>query len=221
MSWCCVKESNKSSKRPCSWGREWEGYICREGWSRRWERGWGERAQRRRWWRMSCWERRKRGGGGWGGEQEECTMWNHRQSWLWLAQQANLEKDFYFSIFSISLLGTAGNPEIDDYVYSVNCTWLGHRFKLQSILHYLGLHTKTLILRWSKTLCTFYVLLQSNIREDGSQKALEISTKFANGKDFQPSLQHFQVLSGTCGEMRFGGNFVESQKFVKLRVSAN
>ena len=27
-----------------------------------------------------------------------------------------------FFLFSFSLRGTAGNPEIDDYVYSVNCT---------------------------------------------------------------------------------------------------
>ena len=27
-----------------------------------------------------------------------------------------------FSFFSFSPRGTAGNPEIDDYVYSVNCT---------------------------------------------------------------------------------------------------
>ena len=29
---------------------------------------------------------------------------------------------FIFFLFSFSLRGTAGNPEIDDYVYSVNCT---------------------------------------------------------------------------------------------------
>ena len=28
----------------------------------------------------------------------------------------------FFLLFSFSLRGTAGNPEIDDYVYSVNCT---------------------------------------------------------------------------------------------------
>ena len=28
----------------------------------------------------------------------------------------------FFFFFSFSLLGRAGNPEIDDYVYSVNCT---------------------------------------------------------------------------------------------------
>ena len=46
------------------------------------------------------------------------------------------------------------------------------------------------------------------------QEALGIGTIFENGMNFQSSLQHFQLLSGTCAEMRFCGNSVKSPKFV-------
>ena len=49
----------------------------------------------------------------------------------------------------------------------------------------------------------------------------EIGTIFENGTNFQASLQHFQLLSGTCAEMNFCGNSVKSQKFDKLHVSTN
>ena len=53
------------------------------------------------------------------------------------------------------------------------------------------------------------------------QGTLGIGTIFENGMNFQSSLQHFQLLSGTCTEMRFRGNLVKSPKFAKLRISAN